>query len=80
MGVMSAIPIKVGASCAVVLDALLGARIVQLKFSCTAIYCTLVGTEGFRIGLYIDGSVEAHQQQLQRIIATCSTLAIREPG
>jgi hypothetical protein len=80
MGVMSAVPIKTGESCSVVLDALLGARVVQLKFSCTAVCCTLAGTEGFRTSLYIDGRVEAHQQQLQKIIATCSTLAVRDLG
>ncbi|MNR79840.1 hypothetical protein D3C72_105510 [compost metagenome] len=78
MGVMVPVPLKVGESCAIVLDALVGGRIMQLKFDCKAVDCTLAGIEGFRTSLYIDGSVEAHQQQLQKIIASCSTLSSRD--
>ncbi len=76
MAVMSPEPIKAGKRCSVVLDAVIGARIVQLQFSCKAIYCILAGTEGFRTSLYIDGNVEAHKQQLQKIIATCSSVSL----
>lgn len=76
MAVMSPAPIKAGKMCSIVLDAVIGARIVQLQFSCKAIYCILAGTEGFRTSLYIDGNVEAHKQQLQKIIATCSSVSL----
>jgi hypothetical protein len=76
LAVMSPAPIKVGKLCSIVLDAVVGARIVQLQFSCKAIYCILAGTEGFRTSLYIDGNVGAHKQQLQKIIATCSSVSL----
>lgn len=76
LAVMSPSPIKAGKLCSIVLDAVVGARIVQLNFSCKAIYCILAGTEGFRTSLYIDGNVEAHKQQLQNIIATCSSVSL----
>lgn len=75
MAIMSPAPIKAGKICSIVLDAVIGARIVQLQFSCKAIYCILAGTEGFRTSLYIDGNVEANKQQLQKIIATCSSVS-----
>jgi len=75
MAVMSPAPIKEGSLCSVVLHVVVGARLVQLQFSCMAIYCILAGTEGFRTSLYIDGNVEAHKQQLQKIIATCSSVS-----
>lgn len=80
MGVMVPEPVKVGEACAIVLDTLVGARIMQLKFSCKAVDCSLAGIDGFRTSLYIDGSVAAHQEQLQKIIATCSTLSSRDQG
>jgi hypothetical protein len=76
LAVMSPAPIKTGKLCSIVLDAVVGARIVQLQFSCKAIYCILAGTEGFRTSLYIDGNVDAHKQQLQKIIATCSSVSL----
>ena len=76
LGVIGPEPVKVGKSCLIVLDAVLGERIVQLQFSCKAVYCILAGTDGFRTGLYIDDKVESHQQQLQKIIATCSPSSI----
>lgn len=78
MGVMVPVPLKIGESCAIMLDALVGGHIMQLKFACKAVDCTLAGIEGFRTSLYIDGSVEAHQEQLQKIIASCSTLSSRD--
>ncbi len=60
---------------AVMLDAVVGARVIQLQFSCKAVYCILAGIEGFRTSLYIDGNVEGHKQQLQKIIATCSSIS-----
>lgn len=76
MAVMCPAPIKAGKMCSIVLDAVIGARIVQLQFSCKAIYSILTGTEGFRTSLYIDGNVEVHKQQLQQIIATCSSVSL----
>ncbi len=76
LAVMSPSPIKAGKMCSVVLDAVVGARIVQLQFSGKAIYCILAGTEGFRTSFYIDGNVEAHKQQLQNIIATCLSVSL----
>lgn len=76
MAVMSPAPIQAGKMCSIVLDAVIGARIVQLQFSGKAIYCILAGTEGFRTSLYIDGNVEAHKQQLQKIIAMCSSVSL----
>lgn len=76
MAVMSSAPIKAGKACSIVLDAVVGARIVQMQFSCKAIYCILAGTEGFRTSLHIDGNIEAHKQQLQKIIATCSSVSL----
>ena len=73
LAVMSPAPIKAGKMCSIVLDAVVGARIVQLQFSCKAIYCILAGTEGFRTSLHVDGNVDANKQQLQKIIATCSS-------
>lgn len=72
MGVMGPEPVRAGETCAIVLDALVGGHMMQLKFSCKAMDCTLAGIQGFRTSLYIDGSVAVHQQQLQKIIATCS--------
>lgn len=80
LGVIGPDPVKVGKSCLVVLDAVLGERIVQLQFSCKAVYCILAGIDGFRTSLYIDGNVEAHQQQLQKIIATCSSVSLASPN
>ncbi|RBA23879.1 PilZ domain-containing protein [Herminiimonas fonticola] len=76
LAVMSPSPIKAGKLCSIMLDAVIGARIVQLHFSCKAIYCILAGTEGFRTSLYIDGNVDTHKQQLQKIIATCSSASL----
>ncbi|ABR91320.1 Hypothetical protein mma_1104 [Janthinobacterium sp. Marseille] len=73
MGVMGPEPVRTGEVCAIMLDALVGGRMMQLKFTGKAVDCTLAGIQGFRTSLYIDGSVEAHQLQLQKIIATCST-------
>ena len=75
MAVMSPAPIREGTLCSVVLNVVVGPRLVQLQFSCKVIYCILTGTEGFRTSLYIDGNVEAHKQQLQKIIATCSSVS-----
>lgn len=76
LAVMSPAPIKAGKLCSVALDAVVGARIVQLQFSCKAMHCILAGTDGFRTSLYIDGNVEAHKQQLQKIIATCLSVSL----
>ncbi len=76
LAVMCPAPIKAGKMCSIVLDAVIGARIVQLQFSCKAVYCILAGIEGFRTSLYIDGNVEVHKQQLQNIIATCSSVSL----
>lgn len=76
MAVMSPAPIEEGSLCSVLLNVVVGARLVQLHFSCRTIYCILAGTEGFRTSLYIDGNVEAHKQQLQKIIATCSSIPL----
>lgn len=73
LSVISSMPIETGALCSIALDVVVGACIVQLQFSCRAVYCILAGIEGFRTSLYIDGNVEAHKQQLQKIIATCSS-------
>jgi hypothetical protein len=71
-GVIAAEPIRVGKSCSMLLHAVVGERVIQLNFSCQTVYCILAGVDGFRIGLYIDDTVDAHKQQLQKIIATCS--------
>lgn len=76
LAVFSPVPVQSGKLCSIALDAVLGARIVQLQFSCKAVYCILAGTDGFRTGLYIDDKVESHQQQLQKIIATCSSVSL----
>ena len=76
LAVLSPVPVKAGKLCSIVLDAVLGERIVQLQFSCKAVYCILTGIDGFRTGLYIDDKVESHQQQLQKIIATCSSVSL----
>ncbi len=76
MAVLGPVPIRVGKLCSIVLDAVVGARIVQLQFSCKAVYCILAGIEGFRTSLYIDGNVETNKQQLQKIIATCSSVSL----
>lgn len=76
LGVIGPDPVKVGKSCLIMLDAVLGERIVQLQFSCKAVYCILTGIDGFRTGLYIDDKVESHQQQLQKIIATCASVSL----
>jgi len=76
LAVFSPVPVQSGTLCSIALDAVLGARIVQLQFSCKAVYCILAGTDGFRTGLYIDDKVESHQQQLQKIIATCSSVSL----
>lgn len=80
LAVMSPSPIKAGKLCSILLDVVVGARIVELQFSCKAIDCILAGTEGFRTSLYIDANVDAHKQQLQKIIATCSSLPLPRPN
>lgn len=76
LGVISPEPFRVGASCSISLNAVVGAQIVQLDFSCTAAYCILAGIQGFRIGLHIDDRVESHKLQLKKIIATYLMSAI----
>lgn len=71
-GVIAAEPIQIGKPCSMLLHAVVGERVIQLKFSCQAVYCILAGVNGFRIGLYVDDTVDIHKQQLQKIIATCS--------
>lgn len=73
MGVMGPLSLKAREICPIALEVLLGARVVPLKFSCKVRHCILAGMTGFRSSLYIDNSVELHQRQLQKIIATCST-------
>ncbi len=80
LAVVGPAPVKAGKLCSIVLDAVLGAQIVQLKFSCKAVHCILAGIEGFRTSLYIDEKVAAHQQQLQNIIATCSFASLTAPN
>jgi hypothetical protein len=76
LGVISPEPVTVGASCSINLNAVVGAQIVQLDFSCTVAYCILAGIHGFRIGLHIDDSLGLHRPQLQKIIDMCLMSAI----
>lgn len=72
LAVMSSVQIQAGKLCSIALHAVVGARIIQLQFSCKAMHCILAGTEGFRTSFYIDVNLEAHQQQLRKIIAICT--------
>lgn len=72
LAVMSSVQIQAGKLCSIALHAVVGARIIQLQFPCKAMHCILAGTEGFRTSFYIDVNLEAHQQQLRKIIAICT--------
>ncbi|MDO9420959.1 MAG: PilZ domain-containing protein [Herminiimonas sp.] len=72
-GVVAAEPVIIGRTCSLILNALVGDRIVQQTFSCEIVYCILSGVDGFRIGLSInDATVDSPKQRLQKIIASCS--------
>ena len=72
-GVVAGEPVKIGKTCSLVLNGLVGERIIQQTFSCEIIYCILAGVDGFRIGLNINNAVvDSPKQRLQKIIASCS--------
>lgn len=73
-GVIAGEPVKIGKTCSLILNGLIGERITQQNFSCEVVYCILVGVEGFRIGLNINNAlIDTPKQRLRKIIAHCST-------
>lgn len=72
-GVVAGEPVKIGKTCSLVLNGLVGEQIIQQTFSCEIVYCILAGVDGFRIGLNINNAVvDSPKQRLQKIIANCS--------
>lgn len=72
-GVVAGEPVAIGRPCSLMLNGVVGERIVQQTFSCEIVYCILAGVDGFRIGLNINHAViDSPKQRLQKIIASCS--------
>lgn len=72
-GVVAGEPVKIGSTCSLVLNGLVGERIIQQTFSCEIVYCILAGVDGFRIGLNINNAVvDSPKQRLRKIITSCS--------
>lgn len=70
-GVIANEPVKIGKTCSLVLNSVVGQGIIELTFSCNIVYCILTGVEGFRIGLQIP-DIDTQRQRLQKIIVNCS--------
>jgi hypothetical protein len=76
LGIVCADPVNIGKSCQVSVHSVMGDAITRFDFSCTTVYCILSGTDGFRVGLFIDDKVAVHKQQLKRIIESCAARVI----
>ncbi|MFC7298686.1 PilZ domain-containing protein [Herminiimonas aquatilis] len=73
-GVIAKEPVRVGKTCSLVLNALVGEHVIQQTFACEIVYCILTGVDGFRIGLNINNAaIDSSKQHLRKIISSCSS-------
>lgn len=70
-GVAAAEPLRIGQSCSIALNSVVGDRIIQQTFDCETIYCVLAGFDHFRIGLQMQNLSPDAKNQLSIIIANC---------
>jgi c-di-GMP-binding flagellar brake protein YcgR len=68
ISLMLAAPVAVSQQCVVIFDAPVDGKIVKINLVAKAIYCTCVGTSGFRVGFQFDQRSEAVTKSIRQLL------------